>query len=171
MQEKPFDCMHKKLRDDAKELYYLEESLKCAARDMCCQGVCQYFWTMCLPPSLHLDIDGLLTWKISQKLSHKCYSHPKRQLKKLSDKCTWIYNQIIVILSAIVTLLEMRNRNGLLYVMITYLHIYTRNTRNSGTVVLPLRKQKHVPFIARMGRISQTHINTHIDTNFTRVEM
>lgn len=30
MQEKPFDCMHKKkYRDDAKELYYSEESLKC----------------------------------------------------------------------------------------------------------------------------------------------
>lgn len=29
MQEKPFDCMHRKYRDDAKELYYSEESLKC----------------------------------------------------------------------------------------------------------------------------------------------
>ena len=44
MQEKPFDCMHEKYRDDAKELYYLvgvSEMWICAARDMCCQGVCR----------------------------------------------------------------------------------------------------------------------------------
>lgn len=40
MQEKPFDCMHTKYRDDARKLYYSEECLKygyvpqeiCAAR-------------------------------------------------------------------------------------------------------------------------------------------
>lgn len=43
MQEKSFDCLRRKYRDGAKKLDYSEEFLKLiyAARNMCCQGVCQ----------------------------------------------------------------------------------------------------------------------------------
>lgn len=71
----------------------------CVTREMCCQGVCQCIWIVCLPPSLHLDIGGL---------SHKCYSHPKNfqnfpinapvsTIKSLKCKCNTELNNLDIL--------------------------------------------------------------------------